>query len=57
VTAIIAGFLLALGLVLLFGSIARMDRDPYDLNSPLLWIFMIAGLTLAGLGAALLLLH
>ena len=56
-TAIIAGFLLALGLVLLFGSIARMDRDPYDLNNPLLWVFMFAGLTLAGFGAVLLLLH
>jgi hypothetical protein len=48
--------LVVVGIVLLIGSIRNINRDPDVPNSPFLWVFLFAGLLLAGFGVVLLVL-
>ena len=48
--------LVVLGIVLLIGSIQNISRDPDVPNSPFLWVFLFAGLLMAGFGVVLMVL-
>jgi hypothetical protein len=53
---ILGGFLVALGIVVLFTSIANIGREWHEFNSPFLWVFVFVGLILSGFGVVLLVL-
>lgn len=46
-------FLVALGAGLVLFSIVNISHHPLDMNSPFLWIFLLAGIGFAGLGTAI----
>jgi hypothetical protein len=50
---VVGAFLIALGAVLMLGAITNMSHHPYQLNSPFLWVFLFAGLVLAGFGVVI----
>jgi hypothetical protein len=47
---VVGAFLIAIGAVLMLGSIANMSHHPLQMNSPFLWVFMFAGLIIGGFG-------
>jgi hypothetical protein len=53
-SGILGGFLVALGIVILITSIAHIDREWDQFNSPFLWVFLFVGLVLTGFGVVLL---
>ena len=47
---VIAAALGLIGLLMFIGAITHMNREAEDFNSPFLWVFLFAGLLLAGFG-------
>jgi hypothetical protein len=47
---VVGAFLIAIGAVLMLGSIGNMSHHPYQANSPFLWVFLFAGLVIGGFG-------
>jgi hypothetical protein len=51
---VVSGIVLALiGLAMFVGSVFNVNRQHDQVNSPFLWIFLIAGLILASFGILL----